>query len=220
MSKLTWQTAIITRITTHSQRFKSFELHLEQPFNFKAGEHCAIRISFADGHQIARDYSLSSAPSSGIFEVTVERIDTGEVSGWFFDDATVGSSCEIIGPVGGFETALEYPLLLVAGNAGVTPMLSIIREHKLTKARHDIVLLWSVSTTHHKAFDETISDILTLRVTNGNHKKYLQAHDFTPFVGASRIVCVAGSDRFIENMRSELYKAGFSYEQVFSEALS
>ena len=45
-----------------------------------AGQHIDIRLTAEDGYQTERSYSIASSPEKPTVELTVERIDDGEVS--------------------------------------------------------------------------------------------------------------------------------------------
>ena len=70
-------------------------------------------------------------------EITVERIDDGEVSPFLHDVVVVGDRVELRGPIGGYfvwEAPLGGPLLLVAGGSGVVPLMAMLR-HRLRPDR-------------------------------------------------------------------------------------
>ena len=68
----------------------------------RAGQHLDLRLTAADGYQAERSYSIASASDEGHVEVTVERIDEGEVSPYLTDEARPGDVIEVRGPVGGY----------------------------------------------------------------------------------------------------------------------
>ncbi len=64
-------------------------------------------------------------------ELTVERLDDGEVSPYLVDDLQPGDELELRGPIGGYfvwEESLGGPLLLVAGGSGVVPLRAMLRH--------------------------------------------------------------------------------------------
>ena len=85
-----------------------------------AGQHVDVRLTAEDGYQAQRSYSIASAPESAAIELTVERIDDGEVSPYLTQEARPGDQFEMRGPIGGYFTwHIERggPLLLVGGGA-------------------------------------------------------------------------------------------------------
>jgi ferredoxin-NADP reductase len=96
----------------------------------RAGQHLDVRLTAEDGYKAQRSYSIASAPEDGL-ELTVERLDDGEVSPYLVDEAREGDRIEIRGPIGGYfvwEASDPTPLLLVAGGSGVVPLMSMVRH--------------------------------------------------------------------------------------------
>ena len=46
----------------------------------RAGQHVDVRLTAEDGYQAQRSYSLASPPGAPALEITVERLEDGEVS--------------------------------------------------------------------------------------------------------------------------------------------
>ena len=46
----------------------------------RAGQHVDVRLTAEDGYQAERSYSIASASEASTLELTVERLDDGEVS--------------------------------------------------------------------------------------------------------------------------------------------
>ena len=67
----------------------------------RAGQHVDVRLTAEDGYQAQRSYSIASAPDAGL-ELTVERLDDGEVSPYLVDELRPGDGLELRGPIGGY----------------------------------------------------------------------------------------------------------------------
>jgi ferredoxin-NADP reductase len=110
-----------------------------------AGQHVDVRLTAEDGYSTQRSYSIAS-PSSSV-EITVQRLDDGEVSPYLVDTAGVGDQFELRGPVGGYFTwspSLSDPVLLVAGGSGLVPLMAMIRSRSLAGSRVPFRLVYSV----------------------------------------------------------------------------
>jgi len=97
----------------------------------RAGQHVDIRLTAEDGYQAERSYSIASAASGRRVELTVERLDDGEVSTYLTDERRPGDQIELRGPIGGYfvwEPSQGGPLLLIAGGSGIVPLMAMIRE--------------------------------------------------------------------------------------------
>jgi ferredoxin-NADP reductase len=114
-----------------------------------AGQHVDIRLTAEDGYQAQRSYSIASPPESVQLELTVERIDDGEVLGYLVDDAQPGDEFELRGPIGGYfawQTGLDGALVLIGGGSGLVPLMAMLRHRREAGARTDARLLLSART--------------------------------------------------------------------------
>ena len=161
LSPQLWRPATIDAIITESSRTKTFRLKLSGPYPFMAGQHCSIQLRAPDGYTAARDYSFSSAPSGDVIETTIAHAPHGEVSGWFCTVAEVGDVVEVSAPIGRHFTWTPNhtePILLIGGGVGVTPLMSILREHMASGATPDIKLFYSVRTFEDICFKNELVD--------------------------------------------------------------
>jgi ferredoxin-NADP reductase len=141
-----WQTATVVGIRDETARAKTFRLRLEAPAPHLAGQHYVVRLTAPDGYTASRSYSVASAPdSSGEIELTVERLEDGEVSTFLHDVAEVGDELEVRGPIGGwFVWDGTTPALLVGGGSGVVPLMAMLRLARGQGAAHPLHLVVSV----------------------------------------------------------------------------
>ena len=98
----------------------------------RAGQHVDVRLTAEDGYSAQRSYSIASAPGSEQLELTVVRIDDGEVSPYLATDLDVGDQIELRGPIGGYfvwDGDDSRPVLLAGGGSGVVPLMAMLRHH-------------------------------------------------------------------------------------------
>ena len=110
------------------------------------GQHVDVRLTADDGYQAQRSYSIASAPDGTRIELTVERLDDGEVSPYLTDELRSGDRIELRGPIGGYfvwEPSLDGPALLVGGGSGVVPLMAMIRARAAAASTTDTRLLFS-----------------------------------------------------------------------------
>jgi ferredoxin-NADP reductase len=155
--------ATITAINVDTPRVKTFSFRPSRPFSFKAGQHAEVRLTAPDGYRAQRSYSISSAPENpGTIDLTIERLDDGEVSPFFHEVAEVGDEIELRGPLGGhFVWSVEDggPLLLVGGGSGVAPLMSMIRHHAVQSAAPPALLLFSARTWEEVIFRDELLEL-------------------------------------------------------------
>ena len=83
-------------------------------------------------------------------ELTVQRLEDGEVSPYLTQTLAVGYPLELRGPVGGWFVwspdgpASSRPVLLVAGGSGVVPLMAMIRERTAVGSHAPFKLIYSV----------------------------------------------------------------------------
>jgi ferredoxin-NADP reductase len=135
-------------IHDETPRAKTFRLALPQPSGHRAGQHYIVRLTAPDGYTAARSYSVASAPSTGNeIELTVERLDDGEVSTFLHDAVVVGDELEVRGPIGGwFVWDGDAPALLIGGGSGVVPLMAMLRHARATGRPELVRLVVSVRT--------------------------------------------------------------------------
>lgn len=209
LSPQLWRTATIDAIITESPRTKTFRLKLSGPYPFSAGQHCSLQLHAPDGYTAARDYSFSSAPSSTLVETTIAHAPHGEVSGWFNEVAEVGDTVDISAPIGRYFTWTPLdtePTLLIGGGVGVTPLMSILREHTASKVSSDIKLFYSVRTYNDICFkDELLEyDNVTFTLVDSQpegwsgHMGVVNAEMLRPLIVADQTVFVCGPTAYVE----------------------
>ena len=127
--------ATIRATREESARAKTLVLDVPGWPGHLAGQHVDVRLTAEDGYQAQRSYSIASAPDAPALELTVERIDDGEVSPYMVDEARAGDQFELRGPIGGYfvwHAGLDGPLGLIAGGSGLVPLMAILRAARAT----------------------------------------------------------------------------------------
>ena len=152
--RIVWQDAVVTSVVDQTPAAKSFFLKPPQWRGFIAGQHVDVRLTAPDGYQAERSYSIGSAPGGDTIELTVEKLDDGEVSPFFHDVVQQGDTIEMRGPIGGhFNWRPEdgAPILLIGGGSGVVPLVSMLRHRAAVAPQVRMVLVYSA-----RRFDEVI----------------------------------------------------------------
>jgi len=175
MAALPWQLATVTAIRDETPRVKTFTLSLPAWPGHRPGQHVDIRLTAEDGYQAERSYSIASASGSEpVIDVTVERVEDGEISAFLHDVVVVGDRFEVRGPIGGYfvwDGAAADPLLLVGGGSGVVPLMAMIRQRARIGGGVPCTLLYSSRTSD----DIIYADELTRLDARGDGLRVLHA---------------------------------------------
>jgi ferredoxin-NADP reductase len=145
-SRLAWRVATIRELRNETARAKTLILDVPDWPGHLAGQHVDVRLTADDGYQAQRSYSIGSAPEDDAVELTIERIDDGEVSPYLADEARRGDQFELRGPIGGYfvwDGSDDAPVLLVGGGSGLVPLMAMLRHHRATHSDADARLLLS-----------------------------------------------------------------------------
>jgi ferredoxin-NADP reductase len=159
--RLTWLVATVkeTRDETATARTVTFDVP-GWP-GHQAGQHVTVKLTAEDGYSTQRDYSIASAPETGAVEITVQRLEDGEVSPYLTEIAVPGDRLEVRGPIGGWfawDPADRRPLLLLAGGSGVVPLMSMIRTHGTVNSQVPVRLIYSARTPADVIYAAEISE--------------------------------------------------------------
>src|SRR6188474_3392540 len=154
-SPIAWRIATVGTIRDETPTVRSFTLALPDWPGHRPGQHVDLRLTAEDGYSVERSYSIASEPERiGEVDISVERIEGGEVSPFLHEVVVPGDRIEVRGPIGGYfvwEAALGGPLLLVAGGSGVVPLMAMLRHRARSGLGIPTSLLFSSRT-----FDEII----------------------------------------------------------------
>jgi ferredoxin-NADP reductase len=148
LGRLTWLVATVAEVRPETSRVKTLVLDAPGWPGHRAGQHLDVRLTAEDGYQAQRSYSIA-ASTSGRVELTVERIDDGEVSPYLTAEAVPGDQVELRGPVGGYFVWNPNPggaALLVGGGSGLVPLISMIRQRDADGDDVPTRLLYSART--------------------------------------------------------------------------
>jgi ferredoxin-NADP reductase len=150
MAPVEWQIARVIALKSETPRVTTLTLELPRWTAHRAGQHYDVRLVAPDGYEAQRSYSIASAPEqTGVIELTVERLEDGEVSAYLSDELVVGDAVEVRGPIGGYfvwDVTMGGPLLLVAGGSGVVPLMAMLRHRAATHAKTPARLLYSTQS--------------------------------------------------------------------------
>jgi ferredoxin-NADP reductase len=235
---LNWQIASVRDVKPETAKVKTFTLTLPAWTRHRPGQHYDIRLTAEDGYQAQRSYSIASEPERvGEIDLTVERIEDGEVSTYMHDVLIPSDRVEVRGPIGGYfvwEASMGEPLLLIAGGSGVVPLMSMIRHRAATGAQNPTTLLYSS-----RSFEDIIyyQELEKLSAANGGlqifhaltrsqppgWKGYARRIDQDMLkevarpLGKSAQVYICGPTLLVEAAANGLVKIGIRSDQIRTE---
>ncbi|HEY8727614.1 MAG TPA: ferredoxin reductase [Gaiellaceae bacterium] len=131
LGRLNWHVAEVADVRPETDRVRTLALDVPGWPGHRAGQHVDVRLTADDGYQAQRSYSIASAADGARVELTVERIDDGEVSPYLTEEARAGDRFELRGPVGGYFVWDPNPagaVLLVGAGSGVVPLMAMVRQ--------------------------------------------------------------------------------------------
>ena len=235
MGRLTWLVAVVVETIPETPRVKTIRLDVPDWVDHLPGQHVDVRLTAEDGYQAQRSYSIASAPHGTRVELTVERIDDGEVSPYLTDELRAGDEIELRGPVGGYfvwEPARGGPLLLVGGGSGVVPLMAMLRDHRASAS--DVAATLVLSS---RSWDDVIYRAELERI-NGNGVTIVHTltrsqpagwtgyarrvdeamlREVAPAPGEQPLVYVCGPTPFVEAVASALVAVGHTAANIRTE---
>jgi ferredoxin-NADP reductase len=191
------------------------------------GQHYDVRLTAPDGYRAQRSYSIASSPlDEGEIELTVDRLDDGEVSRYFHDVLEQGDEVELRGPFASyFVWRGEAPALLVGGGSGVVPLMSILRHRRRTMPALPMTLVYSVRSPEEVIYAGELGDeaILTFTRTpppgwtghTGRIDSALIGAAAAGAAGGTAFVC--GSNGFVESAARLLLEHGIPAGRIRTE---
>jgi ferredoxin-NADP reductase len=222
-SRTPWQTATVTEVRDETERAKTFRLALERPSHHLVGQHYIVRLTAPDGYTASGSYSVASAPhDSNEIELTVERLDDGEVSTFLHDVVIPGDELEVRGPIGGwFVWDGESPAVLIGGGSGVVPLMAMLRLARRTQRSDLLRLVVSVRSALDLYYaDELPGPETTIVYTraapaaSSRPPGRLHAEDLRPVLRPDATAYVCGSPGFADAVTDVLVDLSFPVDRI------
>ena len=231
-----WLVATVAETIVETARTTTLRLDVPSWMGHRAGQHVDVRLTAEDGYQAQRSYSIASRPGADRLELTVVRIDDGEVSPYLTTDAEVGDQFEVRGPIGGWfvwDGDDSTPVLLVGGGSGVVPLVAMMRHHARVDSVAPMRLLYSARSADDVIFRDELPTLaagahreVTLTLTRETspawsgrrghvNAELLAELGWPPSVRAHCFVC--GPTPFVEAVSGVLVDLGHEATRVKTE---
>jgi ferredoxin-NADP reductase len=229
--RLIWMPASVAGAEQETPRVRTLELDVSDWPGHRAGQHLDVRLTAEDGYQAQRSYSIASAPGDGV-ELTIERLDDGEVSPYLVDEAREGDQVEVRGPIGGYfvwDGDEPEPVLLVAGGSGVVPLMAMARHRARIGSDTAMRLIYSSRTWEDVIYRDEL-EALGLEVVHTLTREQppgwtgyarridrdLLAESAWPASDSPRVY-ICGSTRFVDAAADGLLELGYEPDWIKTE---
>ena len=130
LGQSSWTAARVVETVPLAEDVRSFRLRpLSGPCNsWLPGQHLVLQARI-DNRWVQRAYTLSCAPGSGFYEITVKKEPQGVFSRWLFDRMPPDTLLRISEPGGEYCLPADQSsdVVCLVGGIGVTPALSMAR---------------------------------------------------------------------------------------------
>lgn len=222
-----WQIGTVTAIKRETPRVKSFRIALPMWMPHLPGQHYDVRLTAPDGYRAQRSYSIASSPlDEGEIELTIDRLEDGEVSPYFDDVVVEGDQVEVRGPFTSyFVWRGESPVLLIGGGSGVVPLMAILRHRRRAMPDVPMRLIYSVRSAEDVIYAGELGDDAVLTFTRAapdgwtGHRRRLDraliADAASPYLDGTAFLC--GSNGLVESASELLVGAGVEPERIRTE---
>jgi ferredoxin-NADP reductase len=216
----------VKSIKQETRRVKSFRFELPMWMPHLPGQHYDVRLTAEDGYRAQRSYSVASSPlDEREVELTIDRLDDGEVSPYFHDVVAEGDPVELRGPFASyFVWRGESPVLLVGGGSGVVPLMAILRHRRRTMPDLPMRLVYSARTAEDVIYAGELGDDALLAFTreppadwSGHVGRIDSGLIAEAGVDPSGTAFVCGTNSFVESMSTLLLEAGFGPRRIRTE---
>jgi ferredoxin-NADP reductase len=146
LGRLTWHAAQVVGLRDESPTARSLVLDVPSWPGHLPGQHVDVRLTADDGYSTQRSYSIASAPGGSRLELTVQRLENGEVSPYLTEELREGDPLELRGPIGGWfvwPPDDQDPVLLIGGGSGVVPLMAMVRARAARGGTVPMQLIYS-----------------------------------------------------------------------------
>jgi ferredoxin-NADP reductase len=220
-----WQIGTVAAIKQETPRIKSFRIELPMWMPHLPGQHYDVRLTAPDGYRAQRSYSIASSPlDEGGIELTIDRLEDGEVSPYFHDVVVEGDQVEVRGPFTSyFVWRGEQPVLLVGGGSGVVPLMAILRHRRRTMPDLPMRLIYSVREADDVIYADELRDDVLITYTReppegwSGHRGRIDDELVAAAGIGDGIAFACGSNGFVESASQLLLSAGFEAEAIRTE---
>ena len=140
----------------------------------QAGQFLTLRVRpAAPAPPLLRNYSLSGAPGTGAYRVSVKREEHGAASRFIHEHVRAGDLLEVAAPRGTFILRSgTAPVLLVSAGVGATPVLAMLHSLATSGSAREIWWLHGARSRAEESFAAESRSLLTALPHGHRHVCY------------------------------------------------
>ncbi|MBG7608474.1 MAG: NO-inducible flavohemoprotein [Verrucomicrobia bacterium] len=148
--------------------------------SYKPGQYLTVRVPDANSGTTMRNYSLSSAPNSDHFRISVKAEPGGAVSN-LLHGKSEGDTLEVGPPCGEFFLDLtehhERPLVLLSAGVGITPLLAILESVIAEQPQRKVIFIHGSLYGKTHAFADHVREIAAKNSNVTAHMRYSEPNE-------------------------------------------
>ncbi|MBS2967399.1 NO-inducible flavohemoprotein [Metabacillus sp. KIGAM252] len=131
--------------------------------DFLPGQYISVRVKpDGDAFWHNRQYSLSNAPGTGTFRISVKKEQLGTVSGFLHNQLNIGDFIEVSAPAGDFtlvDNGTE-PITFLSGGVGVTPFISMLNDLAKKDPERNVQFIHAAQNEQVHAFKKEVNNLI------------------------------------------------------------
>ncbi|WP_080053795.1 2Fe-2S iron-sulfur cluster-binding protein [Spirosoma aerolatum] len=156
----------IVRIISETDDTRSYILESVdgRSVDYQPGQFLTLLLTHRDRgtntHEVRRSYSLSSIPGEPL-QLTIKRVENGEISRYLHDTLRVGDALTSLHPAGRFtlDANQRGDLVLIGAGSGITPLFALLKQALYNEPGRRVTLLYSNSTERRIIFNEALAGL-------------------------------------------------------------
>lgn len=137
----------VIEIVKHTRDIVGLKLRAVEPsgFEYKAGQYADLMIPGSTAH---RSFSMAVPNTADHIEFLIKKYPGGKFSALLDDGIATGDTIDLTGPYGNFTVKNGHvmPIVLIAGGAGMAPVLALLRHLSETEDKRKIRFYYGART--------------------------------------------------------------------------
>lgn len=231
-----WRTARLIATRRQSRHARTLTFRVSGWTPHLPGQHVEIRLTAPDGYTAQRLYALAEPYAPDRVAITVVLLPRGEVSSYLVRTMQLGDQVDVRGPFdAGFSwdpddpSSAGRPLLLLGADAGVVPLMAILRARATVANRPAALLVYWTRDAASRLYrtdlvapdadaEARVRYDRPVRAAPGSTVREVDPDDLGEPVAWQGLPCpvayVSGPDGFVDEVAAALFRRGYGDEQV------